>query len=106
MKGRILARTGAAIAMVALALSMMLGAAPRAEAAVGISVSQACFNEYTTYDTTHGSTAVSWRCVLHADPVTTVYEGVDLTKFYCNWYYPGTHAGYSDFNNPYSWYCA
>jgi hypothetical protein len=48
----------------------------------------------------HGSTAVSWRCVMGYNNY-----GVDLT-LWCQYdYNVNAYASYSNFNDPYSWVC-
>ena len=71
----------------------------------GISISSACRNQYgwddvelrPPYD------VMSWKCRFAGSVV--VYKGVNLDRFYCKKNWPGSHADYTNFNDPYSWGC-
>jgi len=82
-------------------------ATPNAQAATdrgGLSVAQACYYQYGWDDTTHGNTAVSWRCIFRGSNGAILYS-VDLNKECVREYGAGAVAKYLDYNNPYSWRC-
>jgi hypothetical protein len=85
-----------------LAIGGVIGLTGAANAATwGIDMTDVCHLEVDPLAyPIHGSTAVSWLCHLGA----TNYR-MDL-NLYCDYKHgTGTLAAYSDFNNPYSWYC-
>lgn len=48
---------------------------------------------------------MGWRCYISGSGVVAEQGGVNLNR-YCAYMYGNAYkAHYSDFNNPYSWYC-
>lgn len=93
----LLATFGATIAVAPSASATGLG---------GISAASYCKWKYGWDDTAHGNNVMSWQCVARGSAgVTYVFGGVDMNKQCVRQYGAGAVAKYTNFNNPYSWYC-
>lgn len=70
----------------------------------GVDISQACLEQNGPgFSVVHGSDVMSWRC-RYSGGWNYVDLGVNLNTW-CATHKAGSHADYTNFNDPYSWGC-
>lgn len=73
----------------------------------GIDMLDACNYQYglSTFVRSTTGDVMGWRCYINGSNGVIEQGGVNLNR-YCSYMYGSSYkAHYSDFNNPYSWYC-
>lgn len=74
----------------------------------GVSILGACANQlFTNSDALIAWNVTGWRCKYQGATFSTIYYwyNIKLNTECAREYGSGAYAGYTDYNNPYSWHC-